>query len=70
MVRRKTKKKVFTVTDVQRAGFLLEPIICPHCHVVGEVHFDQAQLVGFCQICGHINPGRSGAMAAKRRRKR
>jgi uncharacterized CHY-type Zn-finger protein len=59
MRRRVRVKKHYTVTDVKRAQYNLEPLICPKCRKVGEVTYLQYVGVGFCGNCGHENGGRA-----------
>jgi hypothetical protein len=45
------KKKYFTVKDIKKAGYSLEPIKCKHCGST-EVTYNQGIGDGYCADCG------------------
>lgn len=45
-------KKCYTVKDVIRAGYTLDPLKCIKCGHVGEVTFLQYVGDGQCGVCG------------------
>jgi transcription elongation factor Elf1 len=45
-------KKVYTVHDVIKAGYTLEPLKCIHCGHIGEVTFNQYIGDASCGMCG------------------
>ena len=47
-----SENEFYTVYDVIRAEYTLEPLKCLHCDHVGEVIYDQYQGDGYCQWCG------------------
>lgn len=47
-----TNVKTYTVHDVLKAGYTLQPLRCVHCGKVGEVVFHQYIGDGCCQECG------------------
>lgn len=44
--------KTYTVHDVLKAGYTLQPLRCVHCDKIGEVVFHQYMGDGCCQECG------------------
>lgn len=45
-------KNVYTIYDIQKAEYSLEPVICIHCNHIGEVIYNQYIGDGYCQWCG------------------
>lgn len=47
-----TNVKTYTVHDVLKAGYILQPLRCVHCNKIGKVVFHQYIEDGYCQECG------------------
>jgi hypothetical protein len=46
------KQKVYTIYDVLRFGYTVEPLVCIHCQEVGEVTVNHQMGDGHCGLCG------------------
>lgn len=44
--------KTYTIHEVLKAGYTLEPMKCLHCGSVGETTFDQQVHDAYCAVCG------------------
>ena len=49
------EKKKFTITDINKAGFNLEPTVCRRCGQPAFLNFGMHSVV--CEFCGLIDDG-------------